>query len=469
MEQNLENNSMNEMFSKMNLLLSGSVNNIQKSRKNMKYLFTCGTTISGIGKGSTMSGIGLLLKACGLRVNCVKVDPYLNIDAGTMSPYEHGEVFVLEDGGEVDLDLGNYERTLRITLNKDHNITSGKVFAEVINNERKGIYLGKTVQMIPHVTDKIKEMIEKAAHNIVEKDMNKEPEICLVEIGGTVGDLESGIFFEAIRQFTNEIGNENYAILMLSFVPEIGSDPPEPKTKPTQFGIKELKSLGISPNFLVCRSKEELNEQYIKKIAFCSNLPEGNVITMYNIDTIWDVPLVLASQNLHFKIMSHLNLPLREYKIHKWIRLSEHIRQLKTNSTEVKIAVCGKYIHSTDTYYSIMKSLQDGAFSANRNLTIEWLDCTIFDGENNIEENERKKLKVDFWRKLEGCGGILVPGGKNIKYYIFRIWKKRSRGYDRGMPLCKRKFNPLPRNLSWYASCCNRILQKCFRNRKCKQ
>ncbi len=386
----------------------------KKQGKQMKYLFVCGSTISGIGKGSTMSAIGVLLKACGLKVNCIKIDPYLNIDAGTMSPYEHGEVFVLDDGGEVDLDLGNYERTLRINLTKDHNITSGKVFSSVISSERKGEYLGKTVQMVPHVTDKIKQMIEKAAHNIIDKEDGKLADICLVEVGGTVGDLESGIFFEAIRQFTNDVGSEHVAIAMMAYVPELcGSN--EPKTKPTQFGVRELKYAGITPNFLICRSGHKLELNYIKKIASCANLQKECVISCYDVDVIWDVPLVLASQNLHFMIMSHLNLPIRDYKIHKWIRLSEHIRELKENATEVRIAVCGKYIFSSDQYYSIMKSLQDASFSANRSLKIEWLDCSLFDKELHSDEVERQKGLENFWRTLEGCGGILVPGGM---YYI---------------------------------------------------
>lgn len=421
-----------------------------------KYLIVCGSTVSGIGKGSTMSAIGILMKACGLTVSCLKIDPYLNIDAGTMSPYEHGEVFVLDDGGEVDLDLGNYERCLQISLRRDHNITSGKVFNSVINAERKGGYLGKTVQMIPHVTDKIKEMIRKASSIIVNKNEEKPADVCLIEIGGTVGDLESSIFFEAIRQFTTEEGSNNCAILLISFVPEVGmKSSSEPKTKPTQHGIKELKSLGLFPNFIVCRSEHKLPTYVMKKIANAANITEGFVATCYNVDCFWDVPILLASQNLHLKIMAHLKLPFRQNKIHKWLRLSEHIRGLK-EATEVRIGLCGKYIYTTDTYYSIVKSLQDASFSANRKLVIEWLDCTVLDDETPEEGEEinKKEKCADFWKKLERCHGILVPGGIMILiiFINIRIWQERSRRYDKSMQVRKRKHDTISRDMSGNAS-----------------
>jgi CTP synthase len=420
----MEHNFKSEEKENLSWLNDPAINEILSQCKvnnsKTKYLIVCGSSVSGIGKGSAMSAIGILMKACGLRVSCLKIDPYLNIDAGTMSPYEHGEVFVLDDGGEVDLDLGNYERCLQICLTREHNITSGKVFHSVINAERKGGYLGKTVQMIPHVTDKIKEMIRKAASIVVEKNQDKPADVCLIEIGGTVGDLESSIFFEAIRQFTNEEGSDNCAIILISYVPEIGTkSSSEPKTKPTQHGIKELKSLGLFPNFLVCRSDHKLPAYVMKKIANAANIQEEFVTTCYNVDCFWDVPILLASQNLHLKIMALLKLPLRQNKIHKWLRLSEHIRGLK-QATEVKIAICGKYIYTTDTYYSIVKSLQDASFSANRKLVIEWLDCTVLDdetSEDDQEVNKRDKV-IEFWKKIEGCHGILIPGG--IKYtYMF--------------------------------------------------
>jgi CTP synthase len=395
--------------------VNDSPNLSQDQNKNkMKYIFLCGSTLSSVGKGSCMSGLGILLKSCGLRVTCVKVDPYLNIDAGTMSPYEHGEVFVLDDGGEVDLDLGNYERSLQLTFSRDHNITSGKVFSNVINSERKGEYLGKTVQIVPHVTDKIKEMILCASSRIVEKDSNLPAEVCLVEVGGTVGDLESSMFYEAIRQFIYEVGQENCAIILISYVPELG-EAFEQKTKPAQFGIKELKSMGLFPNFVICRSVYPLNDASRKKIAESANLSPKNVISCFNVTSIWDIPLLLASQKFHFNLMESFKLPLREYNIQRWLRLTEHIRILKS-ATELKIAVCGKYISTTDTYYSVMKSLQDASFSANRKLTIEWLDCTVLDNDAGEmmkkSESEIEKKREEFWKKLESCSGILIPGGK---------------------------------------------------------
>ena len=387
---------------------------IPSSPSQMKYLVVCGSTISGVGKGSTMSSLGALLKACGLHVTCIKIDPYLNVDAGLMSPYEHGEVFVLDDGGESDLDLGNYERSLRVKLTRKHNITSGKVFQEVINSERKGEYLGKTVQMIPHVTDKIKNMIIEASHIHVEKETgyDGQADICLIEVGGTVGDIESTLFFEAIRQLSNEVGEENLATIMITYVPEVGSDN-EQKSKPTQNGIRDLKAMGLFPNFYICRSNDPLEEYAKKKIAFFANVPIENVFSCYNVKSIWEIPMLLANQHLHFRIIDQLHLPLREYNIMKWIGLPLHINNL-SSKTEVKIALCGKYIYTTDTYYSVLKSLQDAAISANRRLVMEWVDCGILEEENykeEIKEKERSEKVKELWNKLESCDGILVPGG----------------------------------------------------------
>jgi CTP synthase len=389
---------------------NGTRSSDEETKNETKYVIVCGSTISGIGKGSCVSALGILFQSFCLRVSCVKIDPYLNVDAGTMSPYEHGEVFVLDDGGEVDLDLGNYERTLRIKLTKAHNITSGKVFLEVINGERQGKYLGKTVQMVPHVTNKVIELIEKAATYPVQ---DGTPDICLIEIGGSVGDIESGIFFEAIRQMVHKVGSHNTSIILLTYVPQIGDDG-ESKTKPTQHAIKDMKSLGLFPDFLICRSTNKLEQESILKIAFFANLPDKNVITCYNVETLWDVPILLASQNMHFNILKHLKVNIKEYNINKWIKLSDHIRSLK-EASEVRIAVCGKYIRTTDTYYSVMKSLQDASFSAQRKLIIDWLDCTIFDDELDMPKEEVVSKREEFWKRLERCHGILVPGGFGLR------------------------------------------------------
>lgn len=374
---------------------------------NMKYLIVCGSTISGIGKGTTISSIGILLKSCGFKITAIKIDPYLNIDAGTMSPYEHGEVYVLNDGGEVDLDLGNYERALNINLTRDHNITSGKVFQRVISDERKGLYLGKTVQMIPHVTDRIKQMIQDTALIKVDENQNTA-DICLVEIGGTIGDLESGIFFEAIRQFIQKVGKENCFLIMISYVPQIGPEK-EPKTKPTQHGVKELKSLGLFPNIIVCRSDTKIKQEYMSKIAYFSDLKEDHVLNCYNAESIWDVPLILAEQNIHKLIIKHFNLDPKCFTIEKWLKLSQQTLNLKKGE-EVKIALCGKYIKNTDSYYSVIKALSDASLIAGRKLVIQWLDTEVLDNNESSQESQD-----EFWEKLKQCDGILVPGGFGIR------------------------------------------------------
>lgn len=429
-----------------------NINQSPHYQSKMKYFIVCGSSISGIGKGATMSSIGILLKACGLRVTCVKIDPYLNIDAGLMSPYEHGEVFVLDDGGEVDLDLGNYEKALKIKLTRSHNITSGKVFNKVINKERKGDYIGRTVQMIPHVTDKIKEMIIEASEIIVEED-GQSADVCLIEVGGTVGDLESSIFFEAIRQFLHELGPTNGCISMISYVPEIGSDK-EHKTKPTQFGVRDLKSMGVFPNFIICRSERPLTDDTMHKISLSANLQTKNVITCYNVDAIWDIPVLLAYQNLHLKIMQHLELPWREYKIHKWLRLAEHCRNIG-NEKPITIGVCGKYTTNIDAYYSIDKSLQDACFSANRKLCIKWLNTNDFNDNEDDNEKERDIRIEHFYADLKMCDGILVPGGNIFLFYFFRFWIKRCRRDDKSMSICKRKFYTIFWDMFRYANSCN--------------
>lgn len=400
-----------------NILISENIRNFGKddseSKKikegfDMKYIIFCGSTMSGLGKGSTMSALGFLLQCCGLKVTCIKIDPYLNVDAGTMSPFEHGEVFVLDDGSETDLDLGNYERTLNLRLTKNHNITSGKVLNMVITDERKGSYLGKTVQMVPHVTNKIIYSILQTASIPVQKDSDDIADVCLIEIGGTVGDLESSIYLEAIRQFMHERDPQDTALVGITYVPTIPKTN-EFKTKPVQHGIKEMKALGVYPNMLVCRSAKPLDKDTIKKIAFFSDLPKINIISCYDIDSYWDLPLILAGQNFHLKLLDHLKLNLKNYQINKVIGLSEHIRNLES-ATEVRIAICGKYTKITDAYYSLNKSLFDASINAYRKIKLEWLDCTIFEDDDDKAENLPEKREA-FWKVLEKCHGIVVPGG----------------------------------------------------------
>ncbi len=250
--------------------------------------------MSGVGKGTSISSIGKLLHAQNYVVTAIKIDPYLNIDAGTMAPGEHGEVYVLNDGGEVDLDLGNYERSLEINLTKNHNITSGKVYFSILKDERLGVFLGKTIQMVPHVTDRIIEMIEETA-NEFRDEKGRKADICLVEIGGTVGDLESGIFFEAIRQLINKKGKNNCAIIVLTYVPMIGSNK-EAKTKPTQHCIKDLKYLGLFPNFILCRSDFPLQSDSIAKISENANLDKSAICNVYNVKNLLEIVWILNSK-----------------------------------------------------------------------------------------------------------------------------------------------------------------------------
>lgn len=257
----------------------------------MKYVLVTGGVVSGLGKGVTASSIGLILKACGLRVTSIKIDPYLNTDAGTMSPFEHGEVFVLDDGGEVDLDLGNYERFLDIKLTRDNNITTGKIYQSVIDKERRGDYLGKTVQVVPHVTDAIQEWIERAAMIPVD---GKEgaADVCVIELGGTIGDIESMPFIEALGQFSYRVGAGNFCLIHVSLVPVLNVVG-EQKTKPTQHSVRGLRGLGLIPNILACRSTTALEQNVKEKLSQFCHVPAENIITLYDVSNIWHVPLLL--------------------------------------------------------------------------------------------------------------------------------------------------------------------------------
>jgi CTP synthase len=383
-------------------------------KRPMKYVVVCGSCVSGLGKGTCISSIGMLFQSLGLKVTCIKIDPYFNIDAGTMSPYEHGEVFVLDDGGEVDLDLGNYERVLRIKLRRAHNITSGKAFYNVIQKERQGDYLGKTVQMIPHVTNQILAMIDEASRIPVVDGDDSLPDICLIEIGGTVGDLESNIFFEAIRQLSVKVNPDDIAILLLGYFPSIMGIP---KTKPTQHAIKDLKSMGIFANYLLCRSEYEVDEDTKMKIGFYANIKIENIISVHNVEIYYDVTMLLAYNNIQLKLAKHLNLPIKTFKVQKWIRLAEHVRGLVHLKNRLKIAVVGKYAGTTDTYYSVMKSLRDAGYSADVNLQDIWIDTTLLDDDYDtiVDEMSVEDQRKQFWDVVKSADGILVPGGKEVK------------------------------------------------------
>lgn len=380
--------------------------NAMSVKSVMKYILVTGGVISGIGKGIVASSIGTLLKACGQRVTSIKIDPYINIDAGTFSPYEHGEVYVLDDGGEVDLDLGNYERFLDVTLHRDNNITTGKIYQHVINKERRGDYLGRTVQVVPHITDAIQQWVEEVAKRPVTGDQ-QEPEVCIVELGGTIGDIEGMPFVEAFRQFQFRVKKENFCCLHVSLVPQPRTG--EHKTKPTQASVRELRGLGLSPDLIVCRSEKEINCSVKEKISnFCHVDPE-QVICIHDVSSIYRVPLLLEEQNLVEYLVNrlHLNIPIPKPRrlMQKWKELAD--RQDRV-SKEVSIALVGKYTQLEDSYASVIKALQHASLACNHKMKILYIE-----GED-LEESIKEKDPIRFheaWQQLCKSNGILVPGG----------------------------------------------------------
>ncbi len=368
----------------------------------MKYVVVTGGVLSGLGKGITASSIGVLLKSAGLRLTSVKIDPYLNSDAGTMSPFEHGEVFVLDDGGEVDLDLGNYERFLDVALTRDNNITTGKVYAEVIERERRGDYLGKTVQVVPHITNEIQDWIERVAH-VPADGSNEVPDACVIELGGTVGDIESAPFIEALRQFQFRVGQENVCFVHVSLVPVMGPVG-EQKTKPTQHTVKELRGLGIIPDILVCRSENPLEEETRAKLAAFCHVGTEAVVSAHDVSNLYQIPISLYEQSVLNKVSSHLgfevpdSLPLLD----EWKAMADKVDHLEK---EVNIAMVGKYTGLSDSYLSVIKALQHSAFAVDRKLVIDWIESTDLDP-NDVTENHDEA-----WELLRAADGILVPGG----------------------------------------------------------
>ncbi|KAI3426099.1 hypothetical protein D9Q98_008067 [Chlorella vulgaris] len=371
----------------------------------VKYVLVTGGVVSGLGKGVTASSIGVLLKACGHRVTSIKIDPYLNVDAGTMSPFEHGEVFVLDDGGEADLDLGNYERFLDISLSRDNNLTTGKVYQAVIERERRGDYLGKTVQVVPHITDAIQDWIERVAHLPVD-GRDGVPDVCVIELGGTVGDIESMPFIEALRQFQFRVGADHFCCVHVSLVPVIGVVG-EQKTKPTQHSVATLRSLGLNPQLLACRSSEPLQDSVREKLASFCHVPSSQVLTMHDVSNIWRVPLMMQAQGAHDTICRLLGLGgAAAIDTSQWKqKIADKWDSLKAG---VCIAMVGKYTDLSDAYLSVTKALQHACMAANRKLKLEWVEAS------NLEETTRgddAAAYEDAWAKLRGADGILVPGG----------------------------------------------------------
>jgi len=361
--------------------------------------------VSGLGKGVTASSIGVLLKNCGFRVTSIKIDPYLNVDAGTMSPFEHGEVFVLDDGGEADLDLGNYERFLDVTLTKDNNITTGKLYQSVIERERRGDYLGKTVQVVPHITDACQDWIQRVAHTPVD---GKEgvPDVCVIELGGTVGDIESMPFIEALRQLQFRVGPSNVCLVHVSLVPVIGVVG-EQKTKPTQHTVQVLRSLGLAPHLLACRCQEPLEESVREKLALFCQVPKECVLTMHDVSNIWRVPLLMESQGAHNIICKSLNLPGADrMDLSLWKNsLADRWDSLVD---PVKITLIGKYTGLSDAYLSVLKSLQHACMEARMKLVLEWVEASHLEPEAQQAHPQEYETA---WRRVKEADGILVPGG----------------------------------------------------------
>ncbi len=352
-----------------------------------KYIFITGGVVSSLGKGITAASLGQLLKARGLKVTLQKFDPYINVDPGTMSPYQHGEVYVTDDGAETDLDLGHYERFVDINLTKFSNVTTGKIYWSVLNKERRGDYLGGTVQVIPHITNEIKNKVYRVAK---EQDVD----VVITEIGGTVGDIEAAPFLEAIRQIKYDIGKENVVYIHVTLIPYL-SKAGELKTKPTQHSVKELRSIGIQPDILVCRTEKELSEDLKSKIALFCNVSQGDVIQNLDADTLYEVPLLLENEGLPQLVCKHLDLECREPDLNNWINM---VQKAKQPRGKVKIALVGKYVELRDAYLSVAEALSHAGIDNDVEVDIDWVHS----------EQVNKKNYIDM---LKDCDGILVPGG----------------------------------------------------------
>ena len=403
----------------------------------MKFVIVTGGTVSGLGKGTAISSLGVLLQGFGYPVTAIKIDPYLNLDAGTMSPYEHGEVFVLEDGGECDLDLGNYERFLDITLTREHNITTGKMYSSVFAKERKGEYLGKTVQVVPHVTNEIQERILRVANAdevrfcdpaaaAGQKEESKKELIVLVELGGTVGDIESAVYLEALQQFQTRLGTSAVCVVHVGYVPSLNG---EEKTKPCQHSVKLLREAGLKPDLLFCRSEDQLENETLGKLCTFCQVPFDHVISLYNVGNTYQVPFLLAEQNCGENILRKLGLTWDPSKFKQvsmcqlerlpaWrekVELAdgllpspsfsyamEHLMPPCSRRGTVKILIVGKYVKNVDSYLSVMKALQHAALWNHIRLFVEYLDAKTL---------ETYSGKIDSFQELRQADGILVPGG----------------------------------------------------------
>ena len=352
-----------------------------------KYVFVTGGVVSGLGKGITAASLGRLLKNRGLSISIQKFDPYLNVDPGTMSPYQHGEVFVTDDGAETDLDLGHYERFIDENLSKNSNVTTGRIYSSVIEKERRGEYLGGTVQVIPHITNEIKDKVYQVAK---ERDVD----VVITEIGGTVGDIESQPFLEAIRQIKSEVGSENVCYIHVTLVPYLGKSG-ELKTKPTQHSVKELRTIGIQPDIIVCRTEKPLNDDLKSKIGLFCNIEGKSVIQNLDADHLYEVPLMLHDEGLDNLVIEKLHLGCKDIDNSEWIEMVNRIKNLKHS---VEIALVGKYVELHDAYISVVEALSHGGYANDSKVKIRWINA------EDIENGDVNEI-------LKGVDGVLVPGG----------------------------------------------------------
>ena len=356
-----------------------------------KYIFVTGGVVSSLGKGLAAASIGCLLEARGIKVNLMKFDPYLNVDPGTMSPFQHGEVFVTDDGAETDLDLGHYERFTHARLTRDNNLTTGRIYEQIITKERRGDYLGKTVQVIPHVTNEIKNAMRKVAADC---------EVAIVEIGGTVGDIESLPFLEAIRQMRQDLGRDNTLFVHVTLIPWIAAAQ-ELKTKPTQHSVKEMLSIGIQPDILLCRSDRAVPREMRSKIALFCNVEEKAVIAARDVASIYEVPLTFAQEGVDTLALHYLRMTAKTPELAKW---QEIVRRAYNPKDEVSIGIVGKYVEYEDSYKSLKEALVHGALSHNLKLQVTWIEA------EGLEAKDPDGAPT-YARQLAGFDGILVPGG----------------------------------------------------------
>ena len=404
-----------------------------KPARQVKYIFITGGVVSSLGKGLAAASLGCLLEGHGYRVTLQKFDPYVNVDPGTMSPYQHGEVYVTEDGAETDLDIGHYERFTDTVTTRNHNWTTGKIYLSVIQKERRGDYLGRTVQVIPHITNEIKDGIRSVSEDV---------DIVLVEIGGTVGDIESQPYLEAIRQFRRDVGRENTLYIHLTLVPFIGTAG-ELKTKPTQHSVRDLRSVGIQPDILLCRTDRFLPRDIRCKIALFCDVDEEAVITAKDVESIYEVPLVLREEGLDSIVIKQLALPQDTIcTLDRWEALVERI---KNPTDQLTVHVVGKYVGYGDSYKSLNEALYHGGFAENVNVTIKWIEAEALeiDGSDGL---------------LADADGILVPGG---------FGARGSRGMMKAGPGRPRATDPLLRYLLRLSVGCRRVRATRVRARRC--